>query len=154
MCVGDWSSDVCSSDLAAARSHSPSARKTTDNGPLTSLSTLKFLPTRLTKRWFTGWFRLATRFGTEWESISATLSRSTSGLSTKTAMAKAIGANGTRDTQAIHQGLGTMVACANGYAQTIKKGSHIKVMDIAHVEAHHSVSHCALRTINMTPKNR
>ena len=40
----------------------------------------------------------------------------------------------TADAQSVHQGLCTMMTCADGNAQTVEQGTHIQMMDIANEE--------------------
>ena len=44
------------------------------------------------------------------------------------------GAAGAFDAQAVHQGLGTMVARAHGNAEAVEQGAHVEVVDSPHLE--------------------
>jgi len=44
------------------------------------------------------------------------------------------GADGAADAQAVHQGLGAMMTCADGNAQTVEQGAHVQMMDVANEE--------------------
>ena len=49
------------------------------------------------------------------------------------------GTAGAFDAEAVHEGLGTMVTCAHGYAEAVEECTQVKVVDIAHEETDDSI---------------
>ena len=53
------------------------------------------------------------------------------------------------DSEASHEGFGTMMACADGYAEAVEQRSHVEVVDVANLEGDDGVVLLQMRTVNL-----
>jgi len=68
--------------------------------------------------------------GKELKHLADSLDACDKGIDIRTGVVKGeAGAAGAFDAQPMHQGLGTMMACADGYAEAVEKRAHVEVVD-------------------------